>query len=201
MIAAIVLAAGLGTRMRRIKPLIEFGGEPSLAILLRRLRAAGIARPIVVLGRSAKQIRDRVDLSEADVVLNPHPEHGMAGSLALGLRAVPLTADGTIVLHADMPFIEKETIHAVLRTAERGARIAAPSHRGRRGFPVYLSRAAFPELLATLAGDVGAREYIARHTEDLVLAEVDGDGCLRDIDTPEDLSAAREESHAVHADR
>jgi len=187
--------------MRRVKPLIEFDGEPSLAILLRRLQTAGIARPIVVLGRSAKQIRNRVDLSEADVVVNPYPEHGMAGSLALGLRLVPEAADGAIVVHADMPFVEEETILAVLRTAEQGARIAAPSHRGRRGFPVYLSRASFPELLETLAGDVGAREYIARHREDLVLVEVAGEGCLRDIDTPEDLSAAREESHAVHADR
>lgn len=205
MIDAIVLAAGLGTRIGRIKPLIEIGGEPSLGIILRRLRAASVSRPIVVLGKHAGRIRERVDLSDARVVVNPEPKRGMAMSLRLGLEAVSEHAAGVMILHADMPFVEEETIRSVLDAARTGVRIAAASHAGQRGFPVYLARACFPELLETLAGDVGARGYIARHIGELTLVEAEGEGCLRDIDTPEDLpedlSGIKETLHALHADR
>ena len=201
MIDAIVLAAGLGTRIGRIKPLIEIDGEPSLGIILRRVAAAGVSRPVVVLGNHAERIRERVDLAEARVIVNPNPEHGMAGSLRLGLMAVPDQAAGAMILHADMPFVEEVTIRSVLGAARTGVRIAAASHGGQRGFPVYLARACLPELLETLTGDVGARDYIARHIEELTLVEVEGEGCLRDIDTPEDLPGKKETLHALHTDR
>lgn len=201
MIEAIVLAAGLGTRIGRIKPLIEIQGEPALCIILRKLRDAGIVRPIVVLGHAAGTVRDVVDLSQTHVVINLKPEQGMASSLALGLRMVNETAPGALVLHADMPFVEASTIHAVLDAARNGARMAAPTYDGQRGFPVYFARVHFAELLGSLEGDTGARAYLAHHASDLALVAVDDDGCLRDIDTPDDIPRAMEKLHALHADR
>ncbi|MFC2081943.1 NTP transferase domain-containing protein [Candidatus Bipolaricaulota bacterium] len=205
MIEAIVLAAGLGTRMGCIKPLIEIDNEPALGIILRRLDDLGIPRTTVVLGRTAGQVQEGLDLAEANVVVNPRPEEGMSRSLAIGLGAVDVQSHGVLILHADMPFVEASTIRAVIDAAENGARMAAPAYRGQRGFPVYFARECFDELLETLDGDVGARAYLARHAEELVLVEVETDGCQRDIDAPEDLprediAQAKETLHALHAD-
>ena len=61
MIPAVVIAAGLGTRLRPLtaryaKPLLPIDGAPVLAHLLRELAAAGIPRATVVTGHLAEQV-------------------------------------------------------------------------------------------------------------------------------------------------
>jgi len=190
MIEAMVLAAGLATRMGEIKPLTLVDGEAALVMILRRIRAAGISRPIVVLGsRSAQRIEEAVDLTDCIVVFNDEPEAGMSRSLRLGLDAVSPEATGVLIFHADMPFVRPETARAVLHAAEGGAQIAAPIHRACRGFPVFFHRTCFAELRESLSGDAGGRAYIEAHHDDLVSIAVDDPGCVYDIDRPTDLAA------------
>ncbi len=192
MIEAIVLAAGKGERLGTIKPLVPINGEPALGRVIRSIRNAGVETIIVVLGHAAETVQAQVDFSGCRVVLNPGYETGMAGSLIRGIESVSPTADGILIFHADMPTVSEETIRAVMKRAEQGARIAAPSHRGQRGFPVFLHRSCFRELVPTLTGNVGARRYISTHAEELVLVEVDDPGAIRDIDRPEDLREEEE---------
>ena len=190
MIDAIVLAAGLATRMGEIKPLTPIEGEPALSRILHMVGAAGIVRPIVVLGsRSAQQIEQAIDLTECVVVINDVPEAGMSRSLRLGLEAVSPEATGILVLHADMPFVRTETVRTVMRAADRGAQIAAPFHLEQRGFPVFFHRSRLSGLLRSLSGDVGGRAYIEAHRKELMPVDVADPGCVYDIDRPEDLAA------------
>jgi len=187
-IDAVVLAAGSGSRMGQIKPLVPVNGEPALGIVLRRLHEAGLPGAIVVLGKDADDIQQAIDLSDARVIINDHPARGMSSSLALGLAAVSERAQGALIFHADMPFLMARTIRRIISTARTGARIAAPVYRGTRGFPVYLEQSCFRELVAMLAGDAGARGYLAAHAGDVSRIEVDDAGCIVDIDRPEDLA-------------
>lgn len=187
-IEAVVLAAGSGSRMGRIKPLVLINGEPALEIVLRRLRDAGLPSPIVVLGDDADDIQRAIDLADARVIVNDHPARGMSSSLALGLTAVSEEAQGALIFHADMPFLTARTIRRIISTARAGARIAAPVYRGTRGFPVYLARSCFRELVTTLVGDAGARGYLAAHADNVSRIEVEDAGCVVDIDRPEDLA-------------
>ena len=190
MIDAIVLAAGLATRMGESKPLVPIEGEPALSRVLRRIREAEIGRPIVVVGAgSARAIADAVDLAQCTVIRNDSPETGMSSSLRLGIAAVAPNATGVLVFHADMPFIRTETIRAVRRAAEDGASIAAPVHEERRGFPVFFHQSHLPELRLSLSGDMGGRSYIDSRREELVLIAVDDPGCVHDLDRPSDLAA------------
>ncbi len=187
MIEAVVLAAGKGKRLGTIKPLVLIDGEPALIRVIRSIRNAGVETIIVVLGHAAESVKAHVDLTGCRVVTNPGYETGMAGSLIRGIESVSPAAEGILIFHADMPAVKAETIRAVIQRAKQGARIAAPSYRTQRGFPVYLHRSCFQELLPTLTGNVGARRYIAQHLEELVLVEVDDPGVVHDIDRPEDL--------------
>ncbi len=192
-VEAIVLAAGKGERMGTVKPLVEIDGVPALARVVATLHRAGIERILVVLGYVAKKIEREVDLSNERVVFNSNYENGMGGSLALGIKSLASETTGFLVLHADMPYVTEETVRAVLARAREGGLIVAPIYRGKRGFPVYLDRSCCEELLPTLVGETGAREYIASHLDDLVLVEVDDPGCVWDIDRPEDLVMKEEE--------
>jgi CTP:molybdopterin cytidylyltransferase MocA len=192
MIAGLVLAAGLGRRMGTVKPLVDVGGTPSLARVLSTIDEAGVPFVVVVLGHEAERIRSEVDVRGGHVVENPSPERGMASSLALGLDALPADADGVLVFHADMPFLQPETVRAVLRAAEQGPEIAAPRWNGTRGFPVFFRRSQWNELRSTLRGDAGGRSLIARHPERLRAVDVEDPGCVRDIDRPDDLTPQEE---------
>ena len=187
MIGAIILAGGEGKRMGAIKPLLDIQGAPALARVIGTVRAAGIEEIIVVLGHAADEVRNGVDLTGCRAIINPDYKAGMASSLRAGMAVLPAEARGFLILHSDMPYIAPQTIGAILATARTGARIVAPTYRGKRGFPVYIDRACFPGLLETLAGNVGARVYIAAHPEMLVEIPVDDPGAVTDLDTPEDL--------------
>jgi len=81
---AMVLAAGLGTRLRPLtnhlpKALVEVAGRPLLAIVLDRLRAAGVTEAIVNAHHFAEMIVDyvaqndfgmRVEVSHEEAVLD-----------------------------------------------------------------------------------------------------------------------------------
>ena len=61
MIAAVVIAAGLGTRLRPLteryaKPVLPIDGRPVLAQLLRELAVAGVPRVTIVTGHLAEQV-------------------------------------------------------------------------------------------------------------------------------------------------
>ncbi len=187
MTTAVVLAAGLGRRMKAVKPLVRTGGQPALARVLAHIREADIEHCVVVLGHAADLIRSSVDMSTCTVVVNPHPERGMASSLRQGLESVPTGSPGALIFHADMPHIQTGTIRAVLRLVHDGAVIAAPMHGAQRGFPVFFHASLLDELKRVLHGDQGGRNYIREHRALLRTVAVADPGCTRDLDTPEDL--------------
>jgi len=187
MIEAIVLAAGKGERLGMIKPLLLIDGEPALARVVRAVKQTSVRQTIVVLGYAADKIMNTIDLSDCRVVINQQFKTGMSSSLRVGIESLSPRADGFLILLADMPYISSGTIQTVVAAGTTGALIVAPHYHGRRGFPVYLHKSCSKELIATLTGDIGARDFIAKHQEQLLEVEVDDPGTVRDIDRLETL--------------
>jgi sulfur transfer complex TusBCD TusB component (DsrH family) len=70
----------------------------------------------------------------------------------------------------------------------RNKGIIIPTYRGKRGHPVIISLKYKAELFS-LKGDIGAREIIARHPEDVQEVRVDAPGVIMDIDTQEEYDS------------
>lgn len=192
MIAAIVLAAGRASRMGRNKLLIDVDGRPLVARVADAALDAGLSPVVVVTGYEA----DRVGaaLGERPVVLahNPNFAVGMAESLKTGLAALPEETEGVLVCLGDMPDITAAHLSRIVAAFEAAdaESICVPTRDGRRGNPVLLGRAYFPELRA-LSGDVGARGLIAKHADRVREVTMDDDAVLTDLDTDETLAAYR----------
>jgi mannose-1-phosphate guanylyltransferase len=98
---AMVLAAGLGTRLRplsevRAKPLVPVGDRPALAHVFERLRAAGVGRIVVNAHHRAQEVRAFVDAQPGDLAVSEEPELlGTAGGLA---QARDLLGDGDVLV-------------------------------------------------------------------------------------------------------
>lgn len=179
MIAAIVLAAGESSRFGSPKQLLL------LARVLENVRGAGLDEVIVVLGAHSEEIRRQVRFAGERVVINPRYTEGMSTSIQCGLRALPGGAEAAMIVLGDQPYVTAETM-ARLAAEFRRARPAAlaPSFRGRRGNPVVIAAALFPELME-LRGDAGFRAIAARHA--VAELQVDDKGVLMDVDEVGDL--------------
>jgi mannose-1-phosphate guanylyltransferase len=99
--SAMILAAGLGTRLRPLtdilpKPLVPVGDRPMLSHVIDRARAAGCA-PIVVNAHHHAEAVARA-CAELGALVSREDEHllGTAGGLAL---ARPLLGEGDVLVH------------------------------------------------------------------------------------------------------
>ena len=98
---------------------------------------------------------------------------GRSSSLAISRSSPPALLDRLIAAFA-------LTTKAIVR----------PLVGGTPANPVLMSAALFPEILAQ-RGDVGGREIVARHADDVELVPVDEPWLTVDIDTHADYEAAR----------
>jgi CTP:molybdopterin cytidylyltransferase MocA len=186
-IVAVVLAAGEGRRIGGPKALLRIGAETFAARACARLDRPSVQAVVVVLGHEAERVRREAGLPPAvGVVVNArYRETGMLGSVRCGLDAAEAQGADALLLHpVDHPLTAVETVDAVVAALRGGARIAVPSHGGRRGHPGGFAAAAWPALREAPAAE-GARAVLAAHPE--WIAHVPGDpGCRAGIDTPAD---------------
>jgi molybdenum cofactor cytidylyltransferase len=194
-IAAVVLAAGLSSRMGHNKLLSEIGGETLLVHVLRGVLASSARPVIVVTGHERERVEGALAELPVTLVHNPRFAGGLSTSIVAGISNVPDDCDGAIILLGDMPAIETGLIDRQIAAfaPDEGRAICVATHHGRRGNPVLWSRQFFPEILA-LTGDIGAKALIAAHDEFVCEIDVDDDGPLLDIDTPDMLAAWRSRS-------
>jgi molybdenum cofactor cytidylyltransferase len=192
-VAALVLAAGRGTRMGGPNKLLEkIGGKPIVRRAVEAAVASKAAPVIVVTGHQADAVEAALKGLKVKFVRNPEFAEGLSTSLKAGLAALPPEIDGAVVALGDMPEVSAPLIDKLIDAIDpgRGSLIAVPMREGRRGNPVVWSRRFFDDL-AKLDGDTGAKHLIAQHGEAVVEVPVADDAAFRDIDTPEALQAAR----------
>ncbi|MCL2368343.1 MAG: selenium-dependent xanthine dehydrogenase [Oscillospiraceae bacterium] len=176
---AIVLAAGLSTRMGAQKLLLPLDGRPMLQHCLDLIERLPLShRVLVTTPEVAAQIQ-----TTAQIIINPNPEEGQSGSLRLGVMAA--NPDHSLLfLLGDQPRLDVETVVQLL-AADDGQHIIYPT--GPDGVPK--SPTLFPprfrgDLLA-LTGDTGGRELRRRFPEACSAITVRDPRVLLDIDTPE----------------
>ena len=179
MTAGLILAAGESRRMGSPKALLPYRGETFLDRLIG-LFAVECSPVIVVLGAGAAAIR-AATTRPAIFVVNPDWVNGQTSSLQCGLAAVPGKADGVLLTLVDHPAVNPATLVALLSPAQRLLRI--PRYAGRRGHPVFFSRALIPEFLA-LGPGATAKDVVHAHAADTEFLDLDDPGIVADIDDP-----------------
>jgi CTP:molybdopterin cytidylyltransferase MocA len=164
-VAAVVLAAGAGTR---------FGGpkqERLLPLVLSRLAQTGVEEIVVVLGAY------RFPVEGARVVTAEDWDRGPGASLRAGLAALPSETKAAVVCLADGPLLAPAAVDRLLAAwrAGEGEALAA-SYDGMRGHPVVLGCSVWGSI-----PDEGARAL------QVTLVPCDELGSPEDVDTRDDL--------------
>ena len=188
MISAIVLAAGESKRMGQTKQLLEWEGTTILQRVLENLCRSQMDEVILVLGHEADRILQRVDTRQVKVVINKNYREGMITSIQQGLMNLNDKAEAFFIVLADQPGVGPEVFDRLISEFRRvtpSKSIVLPTFHGRRGHPALFS-AKYREEALRIEGDVGFRQVLQEHPEEILTVEMDTDSILQDIDTPDD---------------
>jgi len=149
---------------------------------------AGILR--VVVGAHAAEIRARVKLPDAAIVVNENWASGQLSSLQAAIRSLsPSETEGMLVCLVDHPLISAPLVSMLIETFERDKnKIVIPTYRGKRGHPVIFPSALYAELLG-VRGDtpenIGARAVVRAHAADVVEIPANEEGVIINLNDPE----------------
>ena len=189
MLSAILLAAGESKRMGQLKQGLPLGNSTILEQSIDNLVHSKIDELIVVLGYRAQELREKVAGRPVKTVINPDYEQGMSTSIIAGLHLVDDKAQAVMFVLADQPFIDSKIVDKLIDEFSRTSKgIVIPTYRGRRGHPVIFA-ISYKEELLRLKGDVGGRQIIKEHPDDILEIPVDSEGINVDIDTVSDYYA------------
>ena len=113
--AAIVLAAGQGTRMRSDthKVLHPIASRPLLLHLLDRVDALGAERQVVVLGKGREQVEQALAGRATDLAVQAE-QRGTGHAVQQAAAALAGYDGAVLVLYGDTPFVETETLGRML---------------------------------------------------------------------------------------
>jgi len=114
-VAAIILAAGKGTRMKsdRHKVLHAVAGRAMLLHLLAAVDALGAARRVVVVGAMGEQVRAAVADHGIETVVQ-EPQFGTAHAVLQARDALAGFVGDVLVLYGDVPLVQTATMRAML---------------------------------------------------------------------------------------
>ncbi|MCG8442530.1 MAG: bifunctional UDP-N-acetylglucosamine diphosphorylase/glucosamine-1-phosphate N-acetyltransferase GlmU [Caulobacterales bacterium] len=123
--AAVILAAGQGTRMKSDLPKVlhPVGGKPMLAWTVDLARAAGAERVVVVVGAGAGAVEEAARALGADVAVQA-PPLGTGHAVLAAKDALAGFSGRLIVLYADTPLVRPETVETAFADLDAGASVA-----------------------------------------------------------------------------
>jgi molybdenum cofactor cytidylyltransferase len=190
----VVLAAGASSRFFGTKQLAEIGGRSLVERVIESIPTAVVREVVVVLGHDAGAVAKAAGKNkDAKVVLNSEYRDGLSTSIRAGIRALSTDTDGAMLLLADQPFVTRALLRRMVRVFEERPqvrKIVAAAHGELVSPPVIFSREYFGELME-LEGDNGAKSVIDRNKGSLRLVKVGSRAVLADVDTRDDVLAAR----------
>ncbi len=193
-LSAIILAAGLSSRMGEMKALLPLGGRTVLAHCVSLFRNCDIEDVVVVTGHRADEVGAATEAAGARVAFNPEYADGMFGSIRTGVGQLTPNCPGFMLLPVDIPLLRSGTVLLLARSfAETQTLLSYPVFADRRGHPPLIHGACIPEILAERAPEGGLRSLLARieAKQPAQVREVQvADATIHvDLDTPEEFLA------------
>ncbi|MFF1820857.1 bifunctional UDP-N-acetylglucosamine diphosphorylase/glucosamine-1-phosphate N-acetyltransferase GlmU [Kribbella sp. NPDC058245] len=141
--AVVIMAAGLGTRMKSSTPKVlhEIGGRSLVGHAVVTARALSPEHLVVVVGNGRELVEAHLTALDPDVKTAVQEQQlGTGDAVRSGLTAVPAAFDGSIVVTSgDVPLLESETLHELVAEHDKQgnavtvltARVADPTGYGR----------------------------------------------------------------------
>ena len=192
-LASVILAAGRSARLGRHKALLQISPtEQAWERILNQHLDCGLAPHLVVSQELATYLSP--EIPEAVVLINRRPEKGPLSSLQLALKQLQSTS-GVLMHPVDHPLVATSTLLRLTSLhLDSPDRILIPTSNGEKGHPVVFGSSFLPDLLAAPLEE-GANFVVRRHAVSIRLVEVEDEGILANLNSPEDVRYWRSRGH------
>ena len=210
---AVILAAGLSSRMNAFKPLLPVDGQPAITGLVETIRCAGIRDIVLVTGFRREDLQEEIRQKNLTEAYNAEYERGMFSSIQTGLaKAGAAFGDkkGFFLIPVDCPLITIRVLRELMTAAdgehggsngeeqpehagEHGGcgRFFVPTFEGKKGHPLLVPAGRIEEIVS-YEGEGGLKAITDLQWEDMVRVPVPDEEILLDMDTPEGYEAIQD---------
>ena len=187
--AALIVAAGMSSRMGSFKPMLNIGSISVAQRLIATFRQAGIGKIVMITGFNANMLERHLAGNNIIFLRNERYESTeMFDSVKIGLDYLSDKCDRILFTPVDVPLFTSQTVKKLLKSP---AKLACPVCEGQTGHPLLISKELFNPILED-SGEGGLKGAVDRCQAELVHIPVDDPGTIKDADTPEDFSVLLE---------
>ncbi|GAH93649.1 unnamed protein product [marine sediment metagenome] len=199
MICGIILAAGEGKRMGKVKLTLPLGDKQLIEWVLQAAKLTPLDKYFLVVRPEDKEIIKTGKKWGAEIVLNSEYRSGMSSSIRKALHQISSKElVGFFVLLGDQPLINSSILYKMLLVFTPGKKeIVVPFYKDRQGNPVFFDGYWKDELMK-LSGDMGGRVLIKAHPERIKRFKIPNESILLDIDREEDYEKIKSIFDALH---
>ena len=184
-IGALIVAAGMSTRMGEFKPMLSIGSISVAQRVIATLSQAGVSKIIMVTGYNATILERHLSGNGIIFLRNEQYETTqMFDSVKIGLSYLQDKCDKVLFTPVDVPLFTAKTVKTIL---DSGAPLAVPMCEGKQGHPILIANTLIPEILND-CGEMGLKGAMDRCSVPLQRIDVEDFGTIHDADTPEDFS-------------
>ncbi|MDR1815155.1 MAG: nucleotidyltransferase family protein [Clostridiales Family XIII bacterium] len=207
---AVIVAAGLSSRMGDYKPLMEIGGVSIARRVVGAFLGAGVGPIVVVTGHRAAELEAHLQEFAADgagAASDAGATSGAAGcpellfvrnerydsttmfdSARIGLSYIAGRCARAFFTPVDVPLFTADTVRALMAC---GADIVKPVYKGREGHPILVGAGLIPEIVGTEEPG-GLKAALEKYEARTARVEVSDEGVLYDADTPDEFNLLME---------
>lgn len=184
--AALIVAAGMSSRMGDFKPMLNIGSISIAQRVVATFHQAGIRKIVMVTGFQAVTLERHLSGNGIIFLRNDRYETTqMFDSVKIGLDYLKDKCDRVLFTPVDIPLFTASTVHALL---DSGSLLACPVCQRQTGHPILMGASLFDIILAD-CGQQGLKGAVERCGTVMQKVPVNDPGTLHDADTPADYSA------------
>ncbi|MCQ2500790.1 MAG: NTP transferase domain-containing protein [Lachnospiraceae bacterium] len=198
---AVILAAGMSTRMGEYKPLLPFENTTIARHVANSLIQAGADPIVVVTGYRGEELEEHLEGMGLTFVRNKeYDKTQMFDSLKLGIEAIADSCEKLLIVPVDTPAISQKTYRQVLMI---DADMVRTVYAGHPGHPILLRSRVAKELCA-YTGDRGLRGAMEESSYSITNLIVDDKAVNWDVDTQKEYmeliewNSHRESGYPIH---
>lgn len=182
-VGAVIVAAGMSTRMGDFKQLMKIGDLSIAERVVLNFQGAGINDIVMVTGHRRKELEKALNSYGITFLYNDnYANSDMFESAKIGLSYMYTRVNKILFSPVDIPFFSTKTVQSLL---DADASLACPEYYGKMGHPLCIDSSIVPDLLS-YQGQSGLKGAFMASNAKLIKIPTEDEGSIVDADTKED---------------